>query len=143
MRPSLFLAAGLLLSGCNLVYKQDIQQGNVLEAEDVEQLERGMSKRQVSLLLGSPSVDSPFHEDRWDYVSTFARRGGEANIRHLTLRFDGSSLASVDGDYLDEAELSSEALEELRDRDEEQLADPRLREPEQEVETPVGTSGDG
>ena len=143
MRPSLFIAAALALSGCALVYKQDIQQGNVLEADKVEQLERGMSRRQVSLLLGTPSVNSPFHADRWDYVSTFARRGGDANIRQLTLTFDDGSLASISGDYLDEMELSEDALEDLRRSNEEALADPRLREPEEDVERPVGTGGDG
>lgn len=142
MRLSLFLAIAVALSGCNLVYKQDIQQGNVLEADKVGQLERGMNKRQVTLLLGTPSIDSPFHADRWDYVSTYAKRGGEANIRQLTLRFEGNNLASIAGDYLDETELSGDALEELRQRDDESVLDPSLLGPGEDIEKPKGTSPD-
>jgi outer membrane protein assembly factor BamE len=48
------------MTGCGLVYKQDIQQGNVLDSDDVGELSEGMTKRQVQLLLGSPSITVRF-----------------------------------------------------------------------------------
>ena len=90
-----------MLSSCGLVYKQDIQQGNSLKQEDVEQLEVGMTRRQVIVLLGTPAIQDPFHQDRWDYVYTFARRGKPITDRSLTLNFDGDTLASIEGDVED------------------------------------------
>ncbi len=53
-------------SGC--VYRANISQGNVVEQEDLDQLELGMTRSQVRFLLGTPMIDDPFHRDRWDYV---------------------------------------------------------------------------
>ncbi len=104
----------LSLAACGLVYKQDIQQGNVLDEDNVAQLELGMTKRQVTVLLGSPSVHSPFHADRWDYMNTFARRAGTPVKRVLTLRFENDRLASVEGSYLDQDSVAAQALRDLQ-----------------------------
>ncbi len=102
------------LSACGLIHKQDIQQGNILDEDDVAQLELGMTQRQVMVLLGSPSVQSQFHDHRWDYVNTFSRRGGKPVKRVLTLRFDDQRLASVEGTYLDQESAAAQALRELQ-----------------------------
>ena len=54
------------LSGC--VFRANIPQGNVIEQEDIDQLEVGMTRNQVRFLLGTPMVDDPFRKDRWDYL---------------------------------------------------------------------------
>ena len=107
--PTLIL--GLGLSGCGLIYKVDVQQGNLLDKRLVEQLKPGMSKRQVSLALGTPSVTSPFEQSRWDYVSSIKRRGKKMESRTLTLTFQGDSLAKIEGDYFpeDSAQLIKDA----------------------------------
>jgi outer membrane protein assembly factor BamE len=121
---ALALAGSLLATACgSIVYKQNIQQGNVLDNEDVEALELGMTKRQVRALLGSPSVSSPFHQDRWDYMNSFSARGGEPIKRLLTLEFEGGALASMSGNYLEEASVASEALEELQEAEETPIQD--------------------
>ena len=97
------LATSLLaLGGCNLVYKQNIQQGNALEQEDLDKLRLGMSMNQVSFLLGTPSIQDPFHHDRWDYVSSFSRRGDEPVARKVTLYFEDGSLVEMIGVESDE-----------------------------------------
>jgi outer membrane protein assembly factor BamE len=53
-------------SGC--VYRQSIAQGNLVEQEDLDQVELGMTRNQVRFLLGTPMIDDPFHKDRWDYI---------------------------------------------------------------------------
>jgi outer membrane protein assembly factor BamE len=93
----LMLLCPPILSGCNLIYKQNIQQGNALEQEDLDQLELGMSKNQVAFLLGTPAIRDPFHQDRWDYISTFSRRGGEPVRRLVTLRFENDTLVEKVG----------------------------------------------
>ncbi|NCF51263.1 outer membrane protein assembly factor BamE [Gammaproteobacteria bacterium] len=53
-------------SGC--VYRANIAQGNLIEQEDLDQVEIGMTRNQVRFLLGTPMIDDPFHQGRWDYV---------------------------------------------------------------------------
>jgi outer membrane protein assembly factor BamE len=95
-------AFALALTGCGVIYKVDVYQGNLLKAENVEQLRPGLNKRQVMELLGSPAVSDPFNHDRWDYVSTVAKRGGTPEVHNLVLNFDGDLLASVEGSTLPE-----------------------------------------
>jgi outer membrane protein assembly factor BamE len=94
-----------LTTGCNLMYKMNIQQGNALEQEDLDQLELGMSKNQVAFLMGTPAIQDPFHHNRWDYVSTFARRGGDPVRRVVTLEFENDALTSMTGVGAGEGEV--------------------------------------
>lgn len=123
MRLFLCALAITALSACNLVYKQDVQQGNVLDEDNVAQLELGMTKRQVLVLLGSPSVQSPFHANRWDYVNTFSRRGGAPIKRVLTLRFEDERLASVEGSFLEQDTVAAEALRRMQAPDDVPIQD--------------------
>ena len=91
------LAALTLNTGCKLIYKQNVQQGNAHEQEDLDQVELGMSKRQVAYLLGTPAIHDPFHQDRWDYISMFSRRGGDPIRRLVTLTFENDLLVATDG----------------------------------------------
>jgi outer membrane protein assembly factor BamE len=94
-----FATLALSLASCRLVYTPDVQQGNILTKEAVAQLKPGMTKRQVIVLMGSPSVASPFDHDRWDYVSTQQHRGGEIKIRTFTLTFNNDTLVRTEGDF--------------------------------------------
>ena len=89
------LILALALSAC--VYRVDIQQGNLLDAEQVEQLEVGMTRSQVRFLLGTPMVIDSFDADRWDYVYSL-RRGYSRDItrRHLVVWFDGDTVARIE-----------------------------------------------
>ena len=91
--------ATLGLGACAIVYKPDIQQGNVLSKDNVEQLKPGMSKEQVLALLGQPSVASPFDQERWDYVNTLQHRGGKVDVRDFTVYFENGVLARTEGTY--------------------------------------------
>lgn len=84
-----------------MVYKVDIQQGNILDQEMIAEVRPGMTKRQVELVLGSPAVEDPFHHDRWDYVYTYSRRGNKPAKRNLTLYFEDNLLTRMEGDYLE------------------------------------------
>lgn len=92
----LLLFAVLLLGGCNLIYKQSVQQGNAIEQDSVDDLSLGMSKRQVSLIMGTPAIHDPFHADRWDYIYTFRPRGNDGSQRNITLYFKDGDLAKID-----------------------------------------------
>ncbi|KRC38062.1 MULTISPECIES: outer membrane protein assembly factor BamE [unclassified Lysobacter] len=99
----LVLSIALVTSGCGILYKQPIYQGNLLEKSAIDQLQAGMTKQQVQLLLGSPSIEDPFHHDRWDYTAT-QRTGRLARTekKNLVLYFENDTLTRWDGDYFPE-----------------------------------------
>ena len=103
MRLRWFVLIALVpLTGCGLIYKVDVQQGNLFDKATVEALKEGMSKRQVLLVMGSPSVISPFDQNRWDYVSSLRRSRGKMETKDLTLYFENDALVRIDGDYFPE-----------------------------------------
>jgi outer membrane protein assembly factor BamE len=62
-----------------------------------------MSKQQVLVLLGTPSIEDPFHHDRWDYTaSQRVGRIGRTDIKNFTLYFEGDTLARWEGEYFPE-----------------------------------------
>jgi len=66
---SLTLTAVIVLTGCFPgVYKIDIQQGNVVTQDMIDELRPGMSKAQVRYIMGNPLITDTFHARRWDYL---------------------------------------------------------------------------
>ena len=99
----LALLVAVLAAGCGVLYRQPIHQGNLLEKTNVDQLQAGMDKRQVLVLLGSPSIADPFHHERWDYTtSQRVGRSGRTEVKNLTLWFENDVLARWDGEYFPE-----------------------------------------
>ena len=97
------LLVGISTSGCGVMYRQPIFQGNLLDKAAVDQLQQGMDKRQVMTLLGTPSVRDPFHHDRWDYVaSRRTGRTGKPVVKNMTLYFESETLARWEGEYFPE-----------------------------------------
>ena len=100
------LALGASLAGCGIVYKQPIYQGNLIEQSAVEQLQVGMSRQQVQVLLGSPSIADPFHHDRWDYTaSERSDRFGDVVVKNFTVWFENDAVTRWDGDYFPERDV--------------------------------------
>ena len=103
-----FLLAAVT-TGCGILYRQPIYQGNLLDKSQVDQLQAGMSKQQVEALIGSPSIADPFHHDRWDYAaSQRAGRTGDPEVKQMTLWFETDALTKWEGEYFPEqdAELA-------------------------------------
>ena len=97
-----FAMLALSLASCRLIYTPDVQQGNLLDKKTVDQLQPGMTKRQVLVLMGSPSVNSPFDQNEWNYVSTQQHRGGDIKVRSLKLTFNNDVLVRTEGDFFAE-----------------------------------------
>lgn len=91
---TVILAMLVLASAC--VYQAALSQGNLLDQEDIDQLEVGMTRSQVRFLLGTPMIDDPFHEDRWDYVY-YLRIGREKATfkRWLSVYFEEDVVSEV------------------------------------------------
>ena len=94
-----FALLAVSIAGCHIVYTPDVQQGNLLDKTMVDQLKPGMTKHQVLLLMGTPSVSTPFDQSRWDYVSTLQHRGGAIALRTFTLTFNNDTLVRTQGDF--------------------------------------------
>jgi outer membrane protein assembly factor BamE len=89
------------------VYKIDIEQGNIVTQEMVDQLRPGMTKRQVTFVMGTPLVRDPFHQDRWDYIYSYQPGGGERGQERLSVLFENDELVSITGDFRPEADASA------------------------------------
>jgi len=104
MRMLFIALAVAFLSACSFVgfpgvYKIDVEQGNIVTQEMADQLKPGMSRRQVRFILGTPLIEDPFNQDRWDYP--YVKRNGQNVISEslLTVVFEGDTLLDVTGDF--------------------------------------------
>jgi len=103
----LTLFSTLLLGSCGSVtsfafpgvYRINIPQGNIITQEMVDQLRPGLTKRQVNFILGTPLVKDTFDQDRWDYVYSYQRGGGERVQERLTVFFENNQLTRFAGDF--------------------------------------------
>jgi outer membrane protein assembly factor BamE len=94
--------SSLLLCACSigdwgLVHRIDVQQGNVISQDALNQLTPGMTRRQVQYIMGSPMIADTFHHNRWDYVYLMEPGRGPVTEQHVTLFFQGDKLASITG----------------------------------------------
>ncbi len=96
----LMLATLMAFAGC--VYQATLSQGNLLKQEDLDQVEVGMTRSQVRFLLGTPMIDDPFHEERWDYVYFLRIGRKKASFkRWVSIYFDDEKVSEiVDGQEL-------------------------------------------
>ncbi len=102
MKPRLLLFSALLAaivssSGC--LYRVDIQQGNRIGSEVINQLAIGMTRRQVEFLLGEPAIVDIYHPDTWHYVLYF-KSGEDDSVQKsvMTLQFVDELLTEIEGD---------------------------------------------
>jgi outer membrane protein assembly factor BamE len=103
-----FATLALSLAGCHIVYTPDVAQGNLfdktIDKNLADQLKPGLTKRQVLVLMGTPSVASPFDQNRWDYVSTYSHRGEKMTVNTMSLFFNNDTLVRTEGSlYMQDA----------------------------------------
>ncbi len=83
-------------AGCSYIqpYKAPMIQGNVMTIESVALLQEGLTKQQVTQLIGPPLGQHPFNPDHWEYVyySANASEENQKMSRHLVLLFDEDQL---------------------------------------------------
>jgi outer membrane protein assembly factor BamE len=84
----------LMVSGCGLVYKMEINQGNFVTQDMVDRLREGQTRQQVRLALGTPVTESVFHPNRWDYNFSLERRGRPITSHRLSVVFEDDKLKS-------------------------------------------------
>ena len=97
LRTLVLALASLALTAC--VFRIDIQQGNLLEDEDVERIEVGMTRSQVQFVLGTPMIADSFHRDRWDYAYYLTRgRSKDVDRRWIVVYFENDRVSRIERD---------------------------------------------
>jgi outer membrane protein assembly factor BamE len=94
---AVLIACTTLLGAC--VYRVDVQQGNLLEDNDIDAVQVGMTRNQVRFLLGTPVIADTFHQERWDYIYYF-RQGRRRIVDRswLIVYFDGERVSRIEKD---------------------------------------------
>lgn len=116
LQSLIVLASAISISACAIprlqfpgVYKVDIQQGNIITQEMIDQLRPGMTKRQVIFVMGTPLVRDPFNQDRWDYIYSYQPGGGIRGQEGVTMYFENDLLTHFTGDFKPTEESTAEA----------------------------------
>ncbi len=110
---SLTLAGLFALAGCSFpgVYKLDIQQGNVVTQDMIDQLKPGMTRRQVRFIMGNALITDTFHPNRLDYIYTLQPGGGQRQQEHASILFnDDDQLIGLAGDFMPGVSRDQEIL---------------------------------
>jgi outer membrane protein assembly factor BamE len=93
---ALLILVSSSLSGCFLLYQQDIEQGNVITQKMIGQVRKGMTRKQVRYVMGTPLVTDVFHKDRWDYYYSFQPEGRKATRKqYLTILFRDDKVSEI------------------------------------------------
>ena len=92
-----------VLTGCEssrwgFPYRDSVQQGNWVTKDQVGMLREGMTREQVKFALGTPTLTSVLHTNRWDYPYYFRAGNGKVEERVLTVFFDNNRLARWKGE---------------------------------------------
>ena len=104
-----------MLTGCSvlekLVYRIDVNQGNYVEQEAVNQLKFGMTKTQVRYVMGSPMLIENGYPDTWYYIYHHTEGHNDSIQKNLIVDFNADgTLVAVAGDF----ESGDEFFESLR-----------------------------
>jgi len=110
---SLTFVGLLALAGCSFpgVYKIDIQQGNDVTQDMIDQLRPGMTRRQVRFIMGNPLIQDTFHTNRWDYLYSLQPGGGQRQQERMSIFFnENDQLVSLSGDFMPGVSRDQEIL---------------------------------
>ena len=76
-------------------YKTPIEQGVLLETENLNKVVPGLSKEQVKFLLGTPTIRDIFHDDRWDYLFYERNETGFTDPKRITIIFKNEKVGEI------------------------------------------------
>ena len=92
------------LSGCSQfqfpgVYRLEVQQGNIITQEMVDQLKPGMTKRQVRYILGTPVLADTGNQSRGDYFYSLRDARSNTEKERISVFFKDEKLTHFSGDF--------------------------------------------
>lgn len=95
-----------ILTSCSnfpFTYKIDVAQGNIITQETINQLQPGMSKEQVSKIMGPPILASTFDQDQWNYIYTLEKGSNLIKENKISLFFEQDKLVTIKGTKVPDA----------------------------------------
>ena len=99
LRASLAICALIigvsLTSGCQLAYKQEVNQGNIIPDDKLAQLKLGLTMEQVHFLLGTPILNNYIYQNRWDYVYYLKPGYGKTQQTHVIIYFKDDKVSEI------------------------------------------------
>ena len=95
------IALTFFLSSCFLsTYKMEVRQGNYVDQDMLTKLKPGMSKDQVTFVLGTPLVIDPLTPNHWNYVYLTGAAGDVKRERTIVVIFEQDLLKGLEGDVV-------------------------------------------
>ena len=96
MKKILIIIISLLIYSCSNtnLYRVTITQGTVFAQEDIDKLEIGMTKDQVSFVMGQPSFENFFEKNVWNYIYMITTGDNVDMEKKVKLIFDEKNLLS-------------------------------------------------
>ena len=96
MKKILIIIISLLIYSCSNtnLYRVTITQGTVFAQEDVDKLEIGMTKDQVSFVMGQPSFENFFEKNVWNYIYKITTGDNVDMEKKVKIIFDEKNLLS-------------------------------------------------
>lgn len=84
------------MTGACSIHKIDVQQGNIVTPDMLEQLNPGMTKRQVEFIMGTPLIISSFNSNHWVYYYRLQSGNDKVEQYHVTLDFEDGKLSHIE-----------------------------------------------
>lgn len=88
---STFGCAGVDFSKWHFPYMMPVQQGNVITNKEYSQIKIGMTKEEVSYLVGHPMTQFLFDQNRWDLVYQLYNNNKLQKSYDIVILFDKNS----------------------------------------------------
>ena len=97
------VAIVIIIEAC--VYRPDLQQGNLLNIENIDRVEINMTKSQIKYLLGGPVIGTPYEQNRWDYIYLYQPRmgpesNGDTQKYWLVVYFENDRVVRIEKDVV-------------------------------------------
>lgn len=98
LRLFLLLISLATLSACAYIhpYHAPIQQGNIINTQDVAQLRTGMTAEEVTNVMGSPVLKTLFNNNQFAYIYTLKPNNGDLVYKRVVLTFQNNRLMQID-----------------------------------------------
>lgn len=92
----LFCLVSLLLSGCQDHYNflEDVPQGQIIPDSARLKVKKGMSRQEVTTLLGSPVLNN-INANRWEYIQYHRLHGQVTLLKTLIIHFDDQGVKAI------------------------------------------------